>query len=604
MQRGLGSSSIGSTKSEGEGGRSSPGGGRTSYTSSDYMTMDTTALGTGLVPENSISILNACIARILKPGCHALWVKSAEPIDNLYSALSILRDGNTTGPTDVLHLDALVTSALEEIKQSSQPLADACIVTPKQFWKVSDLFCNALRMCPHKQASFTSAVSGFAALGEAICSRDSRTAFLLFFDFALPKLTSTLANHAYKRLGILQVFSSFHTNDASSRIQSIHHLQNALQDVPAFIYCLAVTASREIPSSISDVGIDLYVYYASIGLTNASPKLRSAAISILTDMLAFPDAKSLVYEQIGSLSALSKHESWWECQAHILSFCGAFITSIGTYNTSSTNADMDTHIDTVLEMIRNVLRTDSTRAVREWGLHTLAKASHFGEPVASMLLDVAISLSDTSRQFLLGSEDDTSSNNLIPLGLPSSTGIDFILGPLTTRWNPVKIAKALETSVRLKRLDRLEPEHIEILNACVHSSLEQGKGRDLGKDWLELYSALVDYIFVALCDEKCVHNAMSIVMCFVHHSSLHEIVLQENRFIGMLRLMYPVEGVGNVICQTAMESFFTNLFASKGRKYDRAVTGLLGQFWKSYPTQFERSNLYKLLNDFTSLMGK
>jgi hypothetical protein len=55
--------------------------------------------------------------------------------------------------------------ALVEMKLSSHLLANSCIVTPKQFWKVADLFVNALILSPVNSSAFESAVDAFSALG-------------------------------------------------------------------------------------------------------------------------------------------------------------------------------------------------------------------------------------------------------------------------------------------------------------------------------------------------------------------------------------------------------------------------------------------------------
>jgi hypothetical protein len=51
------------------------------------------------------------------------------------------------------------------MKLSSHLLANSCIVTPKQFWKVADLFVNALILSPFNSCAFDSAVDAFSALG-------------------------------------------------------------------------------------------------------------------------------------------------------------------------------------------------------------------------------------------------------------------------------------------------------------------------------------------------------------------------------------------------------------------------------------------------------
>ena len=250
MQQGL---SAGSEAAEG-GRVSSPG--RSVYSSThEYAGGLDSGGSTGLlVPENSISILNACIARVFKTDTHSLWVKGAEPVENLLSGLVLLKEGSGDPA-----LDALVAASMEEIRQSSQSLADACVVTPKQFWKVADLFCACLLQCPRRNSSFTTAIEAFCSLGLSINARDPRGSFLLFCDFALPKLQDALQSQPYKRVGVLQVLVSFVSTDSSSRIQCIRRLQLNAPDTATFIFCLAVLASKEV--LMTTALVDSYCYY-------------------------------------------------------------------------------------------------------------------------------------------------------------------------------------------------------------------------------------------------------------------------------------------------------------------------------------------------------
>jgi hypothetical protein len=291
QQQGLSSASQG-TESDVRVGSPS-GGGRSVFSGIEYapgmMDNTTSHIGGGgsLPPENSISVLNAALARVLKPGSYAAFSRGLEPIDNFFELLHVFQAGN-------VEVDDLVSSCLEEVKVSSQVLADACVVTPKQFWKVSDLYCTALCQCPQHTSAFAASVTGFLTLGASITSRDARSAFLLFCDFALPKLTRLLAEHPYKRVGVLRVMLAFQSNETYARVQCIRRLQLATTpDASAFIYCLAVLAADE--SLVSDTLIDLYCYYASVGIGMSCPKLRSASVSILTSLLAHPQATLMVH---------------------------------------------------------------------------------------------------------------------------------------------------------------------------------------------------------------------------------------------------------------------------------------------------------------------
>ena len=117
--------------------------------------------------------------------------------------------------------------------------------------------------------------------------------------------------------------------------------------------------------------------------------------------------------------------------------------------------------------------------------------------------------------------------------------------------------------------------------------------------WLELFTALKDYIFVGFCDQESCRSAAGIMTCYMSHSPLREGVLREGRFLGILRLLYPEDDEGNSLCQSVVESFLRDT-ANMGEPYTSMVLGIIEQFAKSFTTQYERSDLQDILKEFGS----
>lgn len=66
---------------------------------------------------------------------------------------------------------------------------------------------------------------------------------------------------------------------------------------------------------------------------------------------------------------------------------------------------------------------------------------------------------------------------------------------------------------------------------------------DLSDAWCTTFSTLRDLVLVAWCDGDCSALAAHIVECFAFRSPLRETMIRERAFVGVLRLVFPPEGV-------------------------------------------------------------
>lgn len=583
--------------------------------------------GGGMLPENALTALNACIARVMAVGCHPLWSTHADPYQNFMSSLSLF--GRTKG------YDALVASALGEMKFSAQTLAHACVTTPKQFWKVADLFVSTLSTVPYDCESFDTAVDAFACLGQAVTQKDPHSSLAMFADFALFKLAGTLAGHPHKRVGILRCLHAFTPSDTQSHVQCIKRLQTMVTDLGAFIHCLTILAAEE--TRLDDLLLDLYLYYGSIGLGMPSPKLRAGTVAMLA--VLFPVAEHMITPMFGQLESLASADNWWEMHAHLLTLCGALLESEihrrmdkmrngrpeppeedeGGLNIDGT--DESPALRTAMNILSRILTPGAPKHTRMWGLVAIATGTAVGEPVVSLYMEIMASLSDDDRRFLLGIVDEKdrgllagpgsrvpkkkSKNAFRRVELPSSTGLPFVMQPVIARWDPSALARGIQSSVTAGMTERLTPPQMQMLMACLKSLEGNGlQGQAVGGVWLDVYyPTLKDFIIVGLCDPECAKSSTAILTSFMFNSSLSEGVLREPKLLGVLRLLYPnnpEQFSSFKDCQIITEGFLQDV-ADQGRPYDSGVQGLVGQFAKAYPTQFEKAaGLQKLMKDVTA----
>eukprot|EP01034_Spumella_vulgaris_P028269 gene28269-35105_t len=408
--------SVSPTGSEhGGGGYTRNNGGAGDYDGGSLAGSITNSHGGGgvMLPENSLSLLNSCITRIMTANNHPIYSARAEPITNYFSALDILTS-NSTSYDNRNRIDEVIAATLNEIAASAAMLADACVMTPKQFWKVSDLFCSTLINAPFESAAFGAAVNSFEALGLNVVQRDAHSSLSLFCDFAMFKLSNTLVSNPRKRLGILKLLHAFAPNTANAHIQCIKRLQAIVSvqntDLAPFIHCLTILATNE-TLVIDDMLLDLYAYYSTIGLSMQSPKIRSCAISILNSLL--PQGELIIAQQ---LPLLEKFATPSECR----SIDGLFA-----------------------ELVSRLERQDDR----------------------NYLLSL--------ERFQNNSADSSSFRTI---NAPTTTSIPYLIRPVAVNWNPLDAALSIESVVSnaTTEVERLRPVEVQILYAALLSKVVQG----------------------------------------------------------------------------------------------------------------------------------
>jgi hypothetical protein len=569
-----------------------------------------------MLPENAVSLLNSCISRIMGTHNISTWNNAIDPLQNMMTLLEMMK-GRSSNSGDAV--EGLVNAALSEIRMSTQQLAEACVVTPKQFWKVSDLLTAAISSCLYQSQSFATAVESFESLGRWIFQRDPRSSLSLFCDFALFKLARTLNEHPYKRLGILRVLYSFSPHDTLSHVQCIKRLQAIVPDLRVFICCLTILATLETELDVSL--LDLYQYYATIGLGMPSPRLRAGAAAVMSSL--YPLAGGMISPMLPQLKSIASTETWWEMHAHLLTLCAAILDPRIPFNRYEMDPATDEGAgvrvrsedeECALEMIDIIFTPSSSKTVQQWGLVTLARVTAYGDEVSMKFLDVIQAVDDDSRRFLLDLGEQKS--DVRKIMLPSSTGVDFVLEPIVSRINPLVIARAIESKIISDRLERLDPGLVQTLLAVVKASAQRGSVQSvvrrgnssadndeseitLDGPWLDIYHSLKDFILVALCDARCAEDAAGILIEYILRSPTQDGIIADNKFLNTLRLVYPVDGKGDITCQSSLEAFFEHVYYL-GDYYAAAVVNTIELFAKNYTGNYEVSNLQKLLKDFIS----
>lgn len=602
-----------------------------------------------LLPENTLSLINSCIGRILNAESYPNWSSLNDPYSNFLSALSEFIDphGDRSPDSSLLPLDRLLADALGELQLSAAMFADSCAVTPKQFWKLSDLYCTVINEAPSDALTYTSAINGFKTLGIFLVQRDPQSSLSLFVDFALLKLVHTLTHNANKRTGILELLYSFSLPSAHAHVQCIRRLQTAVPDLSMFVSCLSILSTME--TQLDAVLVDLYSYYSSIALGMCSPKVRAGAVLTLQSIVAFDPA--IVAASIPILEELVDPDKcggvvWWELQVNTIAFCGKFLKiqkdkewnegslkerrpeGKSNYSSQDKAEDEQKIAEACISCEHILFKILDSNALSPIILLLstvdLAGTVGYSDEFDRLYTDLLNRITDPAKlQFILGLDLSVPISEELPtisLPIASSTGLPCIITPVIEMWDPHAIASTVEALAVDESTDQLSLFDLQLLQSAVlsqvnNSSRSGGGVSDddytsssyaLNSHWVGTFKNCKRFIFVAFCDPIRAGHAAAVVSLYLFHSELKESILSDPFFTNTFKLLYGTDStfVANdqmLDCQSIFELFLRDTF-SAGPPYNAAVFHALQQVAKTSPAVFANSaTLQKMLKEFGTL---
>ncbi len=600
-----------------------------------------------LLPENTLSLINSCIGRIINAESYSNWSSLNDPCTNFLSALSEFIDPHGDRSPDSLQpLDRLLADALGELQLSAVMFADSCAVTPKQFWKLSDLYCAVINETPSDAMTYFSAINGFKTLGMFLVQKDPHSSLSLFVDFALLKLVHTLTHNANKRTGILELLYSFSPPSAHAHVQCIRRLQTAVPDLSMFVSCLSILSTME--TQLDAVLVDLYSYYASIALGMCSPKVRAGAVLTLQSIASFDPA--IVAANIPTLEELVDPDKcggvvWWELQVNTIAFCGKFLKiqkdkewnegslkerrpeGKSNYSSQDKSENEQRIAEACISCEHILFKLLDNNALSPMILLLstvdLAGTVGYSDEFDRLYTDLLNRITDPAKlQFILGLDLPVPINEDLPtisLPIASSTGLPCIITPVIEMWNPHAIASTVEALAVDESTDQLSLFDLQLLQSAVlsqvnYSSRSGSMSEDdyyfsLDSHWIGTFKNCKRFIFVAFCDPIRAGHAAAVVSLYLFHSELKESILSDPSFTNTFKLLYGTDStfVANdqtLDCQSIFEQFLRGTF-SAGSPYNAAVVHALQQVSKTSPAVFANSvTLQKMLKEFGTLLLK
>mmetsp|Transcript_46350 Transcript_46350/g.63101 ORF Transcript_46350/g.63101 Transcript_46350/m.63101 type:complete len:794 (-) Transcript_46350:479-2860(-) len=488
---------------------------------------------------DAMSLLNACVSRRLGNRV----VASSDPVQVFVQSIENAEEGH----------DAGILQVIGEVEATMPKVAQKCTGNPKDFWQVSNAMLGLVTVLKIGD-TFDAILRATFTFAEQVIQADTPNAVRLFGDFTLPKLLPLFQSCSRKRKAVMQLLYAFSPPDATSHYQVLKRLQADLRSMPLFIEAVALAIFLE--TDFTDTSVDMYTYYCKMGMTQSSPRLRAAAVAMLSVLLPrMPQDAPL--KLLPQLKQLSASDTWPSMRVSLVMVAAALLDVNDARVTEEARAIVDKHF-----------RPNAAFVVLKAGIITLAKFTRTAPDLLVTMCAAMLEMPSPVRCILVDLPDHLKEEGSSPTALVDDP---LPLTPILHDMEALALAKVLRDQVLAERLESLEVGHMQILTATV---LAHCANSNLDQEWIQLFDELKDYVFVALCDPEECALAASVIESFSFRSSLRDGMLREAQLLGVLRLIFAPGG--DETCQAQYVRMLRNL-AAEGQKFREAVKELLSK---------------------------
>mmetsp|Transcript_36374 Transcript_36374/g.85393 ORF Transcript_36374/g.85393 Transcript_36374/m.85393 type:complete len:859 (+) Transcript_36374:55-2631(+) len=392
-------------------------------------------------------------------------------------------------------------------------LTQVCSSSPRECW---------LFVC-----SLTSALAGFdahgstlpigplVALGEEVGGRiaasEPALADGMLRDYVAPRICAMLASLPRQRANLLRLLYAFTPANAEARIGAIKLLQAGVTSQPLFLEALShlvtldVHAAAAAAHARSDVDIldsspgldqwllDLYSYYAAVGLCKPSPALRAGALHVLWSLSE--SHPSVALHSVGHLAAMAVEPNiQWEVSASLGALAGTLLFKLDRATEEGADAS---HV--LVGVLATLLAAPAAAHVRA---STILAASPVLEQFPELIdLFVAAALALPAEHLsalITGSPlPGIPPEHVSPFSLAAAREGAATTGafrPLSREWSALAVGRGLAHSVAVNQPEHLSAQHL-LLALGVANDAERSPA------WQELFYAIKDHLLVSLADE-------------------------------------------------------------------------------------------------------
>jgi len=298
------------------------------------------------------------------------------------------------------------------------------------------------------------------------------------------------------------------------------------------------------------------------------------------------------------------HDSWWEVQAQLLLLTSQLLTYIAVTHggkiPKDLDAETDQRIESLLLIVARIFGAPGTsKIVLQVGLSSLVNNLSVYPTLLPGYVQVLLRQPPGLRQRLLDlppkNEDGTP---VSPRRLAYVMGTSSRLYEeccICDHWPALDVARTLADTVNSgdSQLANFEPEHLEVLTACLPTP-----DVDLGSEWLVVFDKIKLHIFVALVDPVLHLGATNVVRRFwqarPQSFALKALKASEKVLLQTLRILY-CDLDRQRVKENEMLTFLGEM-RNSGGEIPKMLQNVVDQFREVNNTEFQRSNLETLFD--------
>jgi len=492
----------------------------------------------------------------------------------------------------------------DSLSNQASLLVDTVMKAPAEFWRVWTLFCPALVEFSESSPVFESIVYLFKRLGVLMQEIDPVLTQQLMVDVGLQSLAPLLNDCAGKREPLCELVYTYAQPAVLSHLGVLKSLKEAIEQLPVYIACLSYFVSLELQMGLLDEHLlEHYMYYALVALQSPHPKIRVAGLSILVTITGSSEEHPQnVLTLLSSFTELV-HDSWWEVQAQLLLLTSQLLSYVAASHGGQIPKDLDKETDDCIESLLLIVNQifgapGTSKIVLQVGLSSLVKDLSLYPSLLPGYVNVLLRQPPGLRQRLLEApkvaEDGTPTS---PRRLAYVMGTSSRLYEecsICTHWPALEVARTLAETVNsgeAGQLANFEPEHLEVLTACLPTP-----DIDLGPDWLDVFDKIKLYIFIALVDPVLHSGATDVVRRFwqarPQSFALKALKASEKTLLQTLRILYCDMDRQRVQEQEML--MFLKEMRDSGGEIPKMLQNVVDQFREVNNTEFQRSSLETL----------
>jgi len=542
----------------------------------------TPALGYIGATKPAIDVMRPIVTAVLQENERVM--KSLDPRKDVVA--SFMELARTLVP------ESMCVQVFDGLSSQASQLADTMVKSPAEFYRVWTLYCSALVEFSESSPVFESVVHLFKRLGVLMGEVDPVLTQQLMIDVGLPSLAPLLIDSAGKREPFCELIYTYTQPQGLSRLGVLRALKEAIDKLPVYIACLSYFVPLELQAELLDENmIKHYMYYALVALQSPQPKIRVAGLAILVSVTSSSEehAPQNVLSLLTSFTELV-HDSWWEVQAQLILLTAQLLAHLAGPQGSPEDAAA---ADQLLGVISHLFGSPATsKIVLQVGLCALVKILRHYPVLLPHYVAVLLRQNVGLRQRLLhgvAKADDGS--------VPPPRRLAYVMGTSSRLyeeccvcdwWPAVEVARTLALQAEASRLDNFEPEHLEVLTACLPEPAV-----DLGEEWLTVFEKVKSYVFVALIDPDLHLAAREVVrrfwLCRPQNTALKAIEASKKTLLQTLRVNYS--DTGHTRVQEAELLELLREMRDAGGAISAMLQSVVDQFREAHNTEFQRSRL-------------